>query len=44
MMQGMMNCCGGMWGGWGMALIGILVLVLVVLGIAALAKYVFRSR
>lgn len=44
MMQGMMDCCGGMWGGWMMAAIGILLLVLVVLAVAALAKYVFRSR
>lgn len=33
----MMDGFGGM--GWGMGLIGILVLVLVVLGIAALVKY-----
>ena len=44
MMQGMMDCCGGMWGGYGMAAVGILVLLLVVLAIAALAKYVFWSR
>ncbi len=27
--------------GWGMGLVGLLVLVLVVLGVAALAKYLF---
>jgi hypothetical protein len=44
MMQGMMECCGGMWGGWVMAGTGILILLLLVLAIAALAKYVFRTR
>jgi hypothetical protein len=44
MMQGMMDCCGGLWGGYEMAAGGILVLLLVVLVIAALAKYVFWSR
>ncbi len=39
MMDGMMNMMGGM--GWGMELVGILVLILLVLGIAALAKYLF---
>ena len=39
MMDGMMNMMGGM--GWGMMLAGVLVIVLIVLGIAALAKYVF---
>jgi len=39
MMNDMMNMMGGM--GWGMTLISVLVLVLLVLGIAALAKYVF---
>lgn len=29
---------------WGMGLIGILVLLLLVLGVAALAKYLFFSR
>jgi len=38
-MNDMMNMMGGM--GWGMTLISVLVLVLLVLGIAALAKYVF---
>jgi hypothetical protein len=28
---------------WGMGLIGLLLVILVVLGIAALAKYLFRS-
>ena len=44
MMQGMMDCCGGMWGGWVMATVAILFLLLVVLSIAALAKYVLRGR
>jgi hypothetical protein len=44
MMQGMMECCGGMWGRYGMATVGFLVLLLIVLTIAALAKYVFWSR
>ena len=39
MMDGMMNLMGGM--GWGMILAGVLVIALVVLGIAALTKYVF---
>ena len=39
MMDGMMNMMGGM--GWGMGLIGVLVLVLLTLGIAALAKHLF---
>jgi len=29
---------------WGMGLIGILILLLLVLGVAALAKYLFFSR
>ncbi len=29
---------------WGMGLIGILVLLLLILGVAALAKYLFFSR
>ena len=41
MMQGMMNCCGGM---WGMAATGALVLVILVLGAAALAKYILDGR
>lgn len=43
MMQGMMECCGGGWGHLVMMGIGVLLLVLVLLGIAALAKYVFRG-
>jgi Ca2+/Na+ antiporter len=39
MMNNMTNMMGGM--GWGMMLGGVLVLVLVIFGIAALAKYVF---
>ena len=39
MMDDMMNMMGGM--SWGMTLTGALVLILIVLGIAALAKYVF---
>jgi hypothetical protein len=39
MMDGMMNMMGGM--SWGMAFTGVLVLVMIVLGIAALVKYVF---
>ena len=39
MMNDMMSMMGGM--GWGMILGGVLVLVLVILGIAALAKYLF---
>lgn len=43
MMSGEM---GGMMGGmmWGMGLIGFLVLVLIVLGIAALVKHLFSDR
>jgi len=37
MMDGMMNMTGGM--GWGMGLIGVLILILLILGIAALVKY-----
>jgi len=39
MMDGMTNMMGGM--GWGMGLIGILVILVLVLGVAALVKYVF---
>jgi hypothetical protein len=39
MMDGMMNMMSGM--GWAMALFGVLVLILLVLGIAVLAKYLF---
>ncbi len=38
----MMDAMGGMT--WGMGLFGLLVLVLLVLGIAALVKYVFGGR
>jgi len=38
----MMNGMEGM--GWGMGLIGLLVLILLVLGIAALAKYLMSKR
>jgi threonine/homoserine/homoserine lactone efflux protein len=38
MMQGMMHGDGVM---WGMGLIGLIVLLLVILGIAALVKYLF---
>ena len=38
----MMNGMGGM--GWGMGLIGLPVLVLLVLGIAALIKYLISGR
>jgi hypothetical protein len=40
MMNGMMDCSSGM---WAMGLVGILVLVLLVLGVAALIKYLFFS-
>jgi hypothetical protein len=39
MMNDMMNMMGGMH--WGMAVIGVLVLILLILGIAALTKYLF---
>ena len=42
MMQNMMDC--GFAGGWLAGGIGLLVLVLLALGIAALAKYVFFNR
>jgi len=43
MMNGIMNGSGSMM--WGMGLWGVLVLVLVVLGVAALTKYlVFNNR
>ncbi|SDI18533.1 hypothetical protein SAMN05216338_101892 [Bradyrhizobium sp. Rc2d] len=41
MMDGMMNMMGGM--GWGMGLIGVLILILLILGIAALVKYLSGS-
>ncbi len=39
MMDGVMSC-----GGWGMGVIHLLVVVLLVLGIAALARYLFWSK
>ena len=39
-----MECCGGMWGRWVTGGVGILILLFLVLAIAALAKYVFRTR
>ena len=39
MMDGMMNCAG-----WGMGVIHLLALVLLVLAIAALAKYLFWGK
>ena len=41
MNDNMMNMMGGM--GWGMGLIGLLVVAVLVLGIAALIKYVFSK-
>jgi hypothetical protein len=40
MMPDMVNMMGGM--GWGMGLIGLLIVLLSVLGIAALVKYLFK--
>ncbi len=37
------NMMGGVMGGWPMAIFGILLLILLVLAIAALAKYLFGS-
>jgi hypothetical protein len=42
MMNDMMGVMGAMH--WGMGLVGILILVLLILGIAALVKYLFTSR
>lgn len=39
MMDGMMGGSGGMM--WGMGLVGLLLIVLLVLGVAALVKYLF---
>jgi hypothetical protein len=39
MMDGMMHMMGGM--GWAMMLVWLLVVILLILGIAALAKYLF---
>ena len=41
MMNGMMNGGAMM---WGMGLVGLLILLLVVLGVAALAKYLFFDK
>lgn len=41
MMHGMTDMMGGM--AWGMGLIGLLLIILLVLGIAALVKYLFRD-
>ena len=41
MMDGMSNMMSGM--GWGMGLAGIIVILLLVLGIAALAKYLLKT-
>lgn len=41
-MDGMMACGGGMM--WGMGLLWLLVFLLIVLGVAALVKYLFFSR
>jgi len=38
----MMDCMGGMM--WGMGLLGLLVVVLLVLGVAALIKYLFGGK
>jgi hypothetical protein len=40
----MMHGMNGMEMGWGRGLIGLLVVILLVLGIAALVKYLFSSR
>jgi len=42
MMQDMMNSMGGMM--WGMGLVWLLVILILVLGIAALAKYLFTRK
>ena len=42
MMQDMMDMMGGM--SWGMGLVSLLVLIILILGIAALVKYLFSSR
>ena len=41
MMQDMMNSMGGMM--WGMGLVWLLVVVVLILGVAALAKYLTRK-
>ena len=42
MMQDMMNSMGGMM--WGMGLVWLLVILVLILGIAALAKYLFTRK
>lgn len=42
MMQDMMNSMGGMM--WGMGLVWLLVILTLILGIAALAKYLFTRK
>jgi TM2 domain-containing membrane protein YozV len=42
MMQGMMDCGGA--GGWLMGGVGILLILLLILGVAALAKYLFWNH
>jgi hypothetical protein len=42
MMNDMMNMMGAMH--WGMGLIGLLILLLLILGIAALVKYLFAPK
>lgn len=42
MMHDMMNTMGGM--GWGMGPLGLLVILILVLGVAALLKYLFSRR
>ena len=42
MIDGMTNMMGGM--GWTMGLVGLLVILVLVLGVAALVKYLFSGR
>lgn len=42
-MNKMMDCCGGAIM-WGMGLVGLLVVLLLVLGVAALVKYLLFNR
>jgi hypothetical protein len=42
-MNEMMACCGGAMM-WGMGLFGLLVILLLVLGVAALVKYLFSRK
>jgi hypothetical protein len=43
MMNEMMACCGGAMM-WGMGLVALLVILLLVLGVAALVKYLFSHK